>query len=501
MAAAVTARRRARRPSRTRAPAPAVPCSASASARIVLRPWPPPSSRARQRSSKPGGEGTLLRRYEEWLRRRQPAPLQVRLPLRVAALGGRSWRRCPAPGATPQRALRRACVAFPRGNWASARSSTPDAMLLRAIVSPIKVAHFDDRRAFEAVGCKSFHLHTLPAPEPARWTQQVLDRTTRIDEDLDLGSARGGRGGHRAQGRGRVRLQRSWPRAASGRGAAGGGGPAPARLLQRAHAADGAQALSRSGDDHRHRQRGHPRLRGARGGRVDRRQQRDVLPHTGARLPQMARGARAHVLHARLDGPVLRTRRSHAARRACALRAHRWRGPRRGTGRGEDGAPSPPGGSQRAGLRRARGVLLRVPHRREALHRRELRAGGARAWRAAGDRGARRRHRRGGRARARGDGAPRVGQAPAREGGGRRHRRRGAHDAARAEASRRVRLEPGPREEPLHPPRVQDARPLRRGHRHGRAGIPQGYLHRTSWRTRASCSRGGFRCRSGRSPR
>ena len=57
--------------------------------------------------------------------------------------------------------------------------------LLRAITSPIKVAHFDDRRAFEAVGCKSFHDHKLPVAEPARWTQQVTDGR-KLDQDLDL---------------------------------------------------------------------------------------------------------------------------------------------------------------------------------------------------------------------------------------------------------------------------------------------------------------------------
>ncbi|HEX3344331.1 MAG TPA: GMC family oxidoreductase, partial [Polyangiaceae bacterium] len=69
-------------------------------------------------------------------------------------------------------------------SWAGSRLQARR-MLLRAIVSPIKVAHFDDPRAFEAVGCKSFHEYKLPVAEPARWAQQVLDGRA-LDEDVDL---------------------------------------------------------------------------------------------------------------------------------------------------------------------------------------------------------------------------------------------------------------------------------------------------------------------------
>lgn len=57
--------------------------------------------------------------------------------------------------------------------------------LLRAILSPIKVAHFDDAGLFARVECPSFHGKRLPIAEPARWTQQVTDGRE-ATEDLEL---------------------------------------------------------------------------------------------------------------------------------------------------------------------------------------------------------------------------------------------------------------------------------------------------------------------------
>jgi choline dehydrogenase-like flavoprotein len=126
----------------------------------------------------PGGEGTL-RRFERWLDGSNPFQMRLLKSLLWAA----ELAAVPSTGRvltalSPERATR-----FLE-TWASSRLHARR-MLLRAIVSPIKVAHFDDPRAFEAVGCKSFHDHKLPVAEPARWTQQVLDGRA-LDEDLDL---------------------------------------------------------------------------------------------------------------------------------------------------------------------------------------------------------------------------------------------------------------------------------------------------------------------------
>jgi choline dehydrogenase-like flavoprotein len=125
-----------------------------------------------------GGEGTVLR-YEQWLDGANPLQLRLLKSLlwtaELAALPGTGR---VLSALSPRRASR-----FLEA-WASSRSHVRR-MLLRAIVIPVKVAHFDDRRAFAAVGCKSFHLHGLPLAEPARWTQQVLDGR-RLDDDVEL---------------------------------------------------------------------------------------------------------------------------------------------------------------------------------------------------------------------------------------------------------------------------------------------------------------------------
>jgi glycine/D-amino acid oxidase-like deaminating enzyme len=126
----------------------------------------------------PGGEGTL-RRFERWLDGANA--LQMRLV--KAILWTAELATLPA--------TRRMLSALPREratrfleSWAGSKLQAPR-MMLRAVASPIKVAHFDDRAAFEAVGCKSFHDYKLPVAEPARWLQQVTDGRA-VDEDLDL---------------------------------------------------------------------------------------------------------------------------------------------------------------------------------------------------------------------------------------------------------------------------------------------------------------------------
>ncbi len=126
----------------------------------------------------PGGEGTL-RRFEKWLDGASTLQLRtVKGLLWTAELAA-----VPATGRVlsalePERACR-----FVE-DWAASRLHARRA-LLRAITSPIKVAHFDDKRAFEKVGCASFHDRKPPLAEPARWMQQVTDGR-RVDEDLSI---------------------------------------------------------------------------------------------------------------------------------------------------------------------------------------------------------------------------------------------------------------------------------------------------------------------------
>jgi choline dehydrogenase-like flavoprotein len=126
----------------------------------------------------PGGEGTL-RRYEAWLRGANPWQRKLLRSLLWAA----ELAAIPATG-RPLTALSPDRAAIFLEDWAASRVHARR-MLLRAIASPIKVTHFDDRRAFDAVACKSFHLYQPPAPEPARWTQQVVDGRAQ-ESDLDL---------------------------------------------------------------------------------------------------------------------------------------------------------------------------------------------------------------------------------------------------------------------------------------------------------------------------
>ncbi len=126
----------------------------------------------------PGGEETL-RRFERWL----AGSNAFQLRLMRAILWSAELAAVPATGRVLSALPREKATRFLEG-WAGSRLHARR-MLLRAIASPIKVAHFDDRKAFEAVGCKSFHDHPLPKAEPARWTQQVTDGRA-VAEDLDL---------------------------------------------------------------------------------------------------------------------------------------------------------------------------------------------------------------------------------------------------------------------------------------------------------------------------
>lgn len=125
-----------------------------------------------------GGDGTL-RRFDDWLDGASAFQMRTMKSLLWAA----ELAAVPSTGRvlsalSPDRARR-----FFE-DWSSSRIHARR-VLLRAITTPIKIAHFDDPRAFAAVGCKSFHDHPLPAAEPSRWLQQITSGRE-IDADLDL---------------------------------------------------------------------------------------------------------------------------------------------------------------------------------------------------------------------------------------------------------------------------------------------------------------------------
>jgi choline dehydrogenase-like flavoprotein len=126
----------------------------------------------------PGGEATL-QRFERWLHGANAFQMQIVKALLWAA----EIAAVPSTGRVLT-ALSAARASRFLEDWA-ASGLHARRLLLRAITSPIKVAHFDDARAFEAVGCKSFHANPLPKAEPARWMQQVIDGR-HAEEDLDV---------------------------------------------------------------------------------------------------------------------------------------------------------------------------------------------------------------------------------------------------------------------------------------------------------------------------
>ena len=88
--------------------------------------------------------------------------------------------------------------------------------LLRAILTPIKSAHFDDASVFEHVGCRRGRRHPAVA-ERAAWMQQVTDG--RAVHERSRARVRGGRRRHRRRRRrGGLRAREARSRGAPARG-------------------------------------------------------------------------------------------------------------------------------------------------------------------------------------------------------------------------------------------------------------------------------------------
>jgi len=126
----------------------------------------------------PGGEGTL-QRFERWFDGANPFQMRIIKSLLWAGeLSAIPSTGRPLSALSPERAAR-----FLE-EWA-ASTMLARRLLLRAVASPIKVAHFDDPRVFATVSCKSFHEYKPPVAEPVRWTQQITDGRA-VEADLDL---------------------------------------------------------------------------------------------------------------------------------------------------------------------------------------------------------------------------------------------------------------------------------------------------------------------------
>jgi choline dehydrogenase-like flavoprotein len=125
-----------------------------------------------------GGESTV-RKLEQWL----DGASDFQMRAMKALLWAGELASIPTTGKPFSRLPRERAIKFLE-DWSESRLSLRRT-LLRAILSPIKVAHFDDAKMFAHVGCPSFHAPRLAIAEPARFMQQVTDGRD-ASEDLEL---------------------------------------------------------------------------------------------------------------------------------------------------------------------------------------------------------------------------------------------------------------------------------------------------------------------------
>ena len=127
-----------------------------------------------------GGDATVAR-FERWLEGSNTFQLRTM----KALLWAGEMAAIPSTG-RPLSLLTRDKAATFLEEWASSRSHLRRT-LLRAIMSPIKVSHFDDARVFEQLGCHSFHGQDtrIKVAETPRWLGQVTNGRD-LSEDLEL---------------------------------------------------------------------------------------------------------------------------------------------------------------------------------------------------------------------------------------------------------------------------------------------------------------------------
>ncbi len=126
-----------------------------------------------------GGEGTV-RRLESWVRGASVAQM---VGLRALLLAG-EVAPLPFTGHT-LRGLEPALATRFLERWAESGSHAGRA-LLRAILTPLKAAHFDDPQMFAHVGCSRPETSAAHVAETPRWMQRVTDgRQATLDLSLE----------------------------------------------------------------------------------------------------------------------------------------------------------------------------------------------------------------------------------------------------------------------------------------------------------------------------
>ena len=278
-------------------------------------------------------------------------------------------------------------------------------LMLRALVSPLKMAHFDDPTLYQQLGCVYEAAKVTGEAKPA----YMRDRVHAAARRRPRGRVRRRRDRHRRGRRGRrARARRGGARRRVRRG-----GPllrshatSPAARSRCSRSCTGAAARrSRSATS------AIPIPLGQTRRRHDDGQLRHLLPHAGSR----ARASGATSSGSTSSAPdrmarLLRARRGGARRRGRARRAARRQRPRdRARLRRARLHAARPAQAQRARVRRPGRVLLRLPDRRQALDQRQLHPDRAARRRRAVHRREGHAHHRRGRARARrGRAAPRT---------------------------------------------------------------------------------------------
>ena len=250
-----------------------------------------------------GGSAAPVDRFEEWLR---DVPASTRRALRAAfyTLEASTI----ATRARPFSSLSledRMAVLAPLGDEPPLPALR---MLLRALLTPLKFAHFDRPEMFAHVGC-AYELERRERRAAALARRRSPTGAT-VAEDLTLecevvviGTGAGGAAAaYELASRGRAVLlleEGDFHRRGSFRASPAQGPPGD---------------VPRPGDDDRARQRRHPRVLRARGRRQHRHQLRHLLPHAGAHL----RRAGASVSASRATSRPRASARTSSASRRCS---------------------------------------------------------------------------------------------------------------------------------------------------------------------------------------
>ncbi len=128
-----------------------------------------------------GGGNDTVKRLEHWF---DGLP-KTHLTGYRALLDTMDWLSVPRTGHRLSRLGKEDAIRFVESYYRS--PSAPKRNLLRAIATPIKLAHFDDPAQFAAVGCPSFHAseRQLRVVEQPRWLAQVT-AGEETAEDIEL---------------------------------------------------------------------------------------------------------------------------------------------------------------------------------------------------------------------------------------------------------------------------------------------------------------------------